>query len=342
MAGHDEGIASSGAEYDYDVCLSFAGEDRAYVERVAELLRGKGIRTFYDAHEKASLWGKDLYVHLDYVYQKAARYCVIFASTHYAAKLWTNHERQSAQARAFQENEEYVLPVRLDHSEIPGVRPTVGYIDGATTTPDELADLIETKVGPRQRRNYLPPVPTRLYERLEVKKSKHRRLVRLRALHILSFLDRMSTVERRVLIDFLTYSCVAELPENAHISLDLLSRTAELAPAEVIRVLSGLSSLGVECRRRGFASRDPHDLASDDYLIELRWWLRIDGDEGGNITGVAHAMLVLAVEGKCEHDAQEVLDRLDFGALSEATAEPDDHHAVAPERHDHAGMASAE
>jgi len=97
--------------FDFDVALSFAGEDRAYVEKVANYLKEKSIRVFYDKYEKTMLWGKDLYVHLDEVYQKKARYCVMFLSRHYAEKLWTNHERKSAQARAFKKKENiFYLP----------------------------------------------------------------------------------------------------------------------------------------------------------------------------------------------------------------------------------------
>lgn len=42
---------------DYEVCLSFAGEDRAYVERVAAALGRAQVRVFYDAYEKVELWG---------------------------------------------------------------------------------------------------------------------------------------------------------------------------------------------------------------------------------------------------------------------------------------------
>ncbi len=50
---------------DYDVALSFAGEDRNYVEQVAQILHQLDLRVFYDRYEEANLWGKDLYVHLD-------------------------------------------------------------------------------------------------------------------------------------------------------------------------------------------------------------------------------------------------------------------------------------
>jgi hypothetical protein len=93
----------SSRDFEYDICLSFAGEDRAYVRKVAEILRLRGIRVFFDEYAKAELWGKDLYAHLDDIYRNAARYCVLFVSRHFAKRVWTNHERQSAQARAIKQ-----------------------------------------------------------------------------------------------------------------------------------------------------------------------------------------------------------------------------------------------
>src|SRR4030042_5862224 len=115
--------------YDYDVALSFAGENRTYVESVAANLISQGLRVFYDKYEEVNLWGKDLYQHLDLVYRTKANYCIIFISSDYAKKLWTNHELRSAQARAFEENREYILPARFDDTELPGVLPTIGYVD---------------------------------------------------------------------------------------------------------------------------------------------------------------------------------------------------------------------
>lgn len=131
----------------YDVAFSFAGEQRQYVEAVADSLRGQGVSVFYDGFEEVDLWGRDLYAHLDEVYQHRARFCVMFISSDYARKARTNHERRSAQARAFQASAEYILPVRFDETEIPGVLPTVGYIDLRGTAPEALAELILQKLG---------------------------------------------------------------------------------------------------------------------------------------------------------------------------------------------------
>ena len=130
----------------YDVALSFAGEDRQHAKALADLLKAGGYWFFYDENELAQLWGKNLYDYLSSVYKDRARYCVMFLSQHYERKLWTNHERQLAQARAFQENREYILPVRLDDTEIPGIPPTVGYLDLRAMTIEEVYEVLVKKL----------------------------------------------------------------------------------------------------------------------------------------------------------------------------------------------------
>src|SRR5690242_14759832 len=114
MDGRVVAVSETESQREYDVCLSFAGEQREYVEEVADELRGMRVRVFYDDYEKVSLWGKNLYDHLDWVYSKSARYCIVFVSSAYERKVWTNHERRSAQERALRENDEYILPVIFD------------------------------------------------------------------------------------------------------------------------------------------------------------------------------------------------------------------------------------
>lgn len=130
----------------YDVALSFAGEDRSHARAIAELLRDQGFSVFYDEYEQATLWGRNLYSHLSDVYQNRARYCLMFISENYARKLWTKRERESAQARAFRESREYILPLRLDNTTLPGIEDTVGYIDLNSTTHEEVVQLLGEKL----------------------------------------------------------------------------------------------------------------------------------------------------------------------------------------------------
>ncbi len=81
------------------------------------------------------------------IYRMDGRYCVMFISKHYAAKAWPTAERRSALARAIEERTDYILPARFDNTEVPGLRPTIHYIDLSRKTPEELGRLILEKVG---------------------------------------------------------------------------------------------------------------------------------------------------------------------------------------------------
>jgi len=137
----------SGQAFEFDVALSFAGEDRAYVHEIAKRLRAHDVEVFYDEYAAVDTWGADLYELLDEIYRKKARFVIAFISANYVRKPWPKHERRSALARALTELEPYFLPVRLDDSELLGLRPTVGYVDARSTTPDQLVQLILKKLG---------------------------------------------------------------------------------------------------------------------------------------------------------------------------------------------------
>lgn len=134
------------SRYDFDIAVSFAGEDRKIVQHFCGILSSKKLKVFYDEYEQVRLWGKNLYDKFDEVYRTKALCCVIFISKNYAAKVWTTHERKSAQARALQENKEYILPVRLDDTEIPGIPPTIAHVDLRNISVEELADMTIQKL----------------------------------------------------------------------------------------------------------------------------------------------------------------------------------------------------
>ena len=140
-------------EAQYDLAISFAGEDRSIVQSYAEAIKAQGINIFYADFEEVDLWGSNLYDTFDTIYRLKAHYCVIFLSRHYATKVWTNHERRSAQARALIENREYILPVKLDDTEIPGITPTIGYLDYEKTGHEGLVKATLEKLSRYRNKN---------------------------------------------------------------------------------------------------------------------------------------------------------------------------------------------
>ncbi|WP_326954634.1 toll/interleukin-1 receptor domain-containing protein [Amycolatopsis sp. NBC_01286] len=133
--------------FDYDIAVSFAGEDRDYVEEVVGRLKGRGFKVFYDQDQQAELWGVNLVDALGAVYTRRARFAALFISRHYAEKKWPTHERQSAQACAVEQNSPYILPIRLDDTDLPGLHSTIGYIDARRVGIDELVELFFRKLA---------------------------------------------------------------------------------------------------------------------------------------------------------------------------------------------------
>lgn len=316
-------------EQQFDVCLSFAGEDRQFVRAVADHLKAKGVRVFFDEYEEIGLWGKDLYEHLDDVYKNAARYCVIFASRSYAKKLWTSHERRSAQERALKENREYILPARFDKTPIPGLRDTVGYVSLRKHSPQSFAELVRLKVGGHFRKEYLPPVPDILFKMVGAKSKAKQDETFSSAHSFLTTLRRMSAEERKLLYHLVRNACPAELPKNVHINIDLLRRISSFPTTKIRRLLGGLQSLGFSTTVREDDENPPGELGSSEMLV-LEWHdLSLLGTADG--AGIAHAMIWGATQNYCEEHGLMAWERLDFSQLSSSTAVVDD-HAHAPKR----------
>lgn len=144
------------ADYEYDVAVSFAGEDRSLVEQVVQRLHDAGVKVFYDQDQSASLWGENLVDFLHTIYSSHARYAVIFVSRHYAEKKWPRHERRSAQERAFYQESPYILPVRLDDTDLPGLPSTVGYIDARVVGVDGISNAVVAKLSGTARATASP------------------------------------------------------------------------------------------------------------------------------------------------------------------------------------------
>lgn len=132
-------------KYYYDVVLSFAGEDREYVEECADILTALGIKVFYDSYEQDVLWGKDLYTFLADIYSNKARYAIVFISQHYVKKCWTKHEFKFINERMFNSETEYLLPVFLDDTKLCGIPETQEYL--TNKTPYEVAVMFAKKIN---------------------------------------------------------------------------------------------------------------------------------------------------------------------------------------------------
>jgi hypothetical protein len=305
----------------FDVALSFAGENREYVERVAATLRRMDIRVFYDKYERVTLWGKNLYEHLEDVYRNKARFTIIFCSKHYAEKLWTNHERKAAQAKAFESSQEYILPARFDDTEIPGILPTIGYVDLTKCSPEEFAELVKEKVGPIRRVEFFPEEPDLLYEKIGADTPELQEEAWLLAHHFFEALKLMTIEERMLLVTVITNTCPAGPPENVHLNIEYLARLVGLSVEEIISKFARLDCLGI------VASLERHD-ENPDHICEAKNVIRIEyrplvPDCRDNATYVAIAIIAIVFDNLCPDCRVRAINHLDFSILSSLTGYPE-------------------
>lgn len=143
----------------YQVALSFAGEQRGYVEEVARQLAARGIAVFYDDFERNQLWGRNLAEAFHKAFEQQSDFVLMFISQAYVEKAWPRHERRSALSRMIHEKDAYILPVRFDDTQVDGLPGDVGYERADKHTPAQLASMVAKKMGIRPFQGKASQVP---------------------------------------------------------------------------------------------------------------------------------------------------------------------------------------
>jgi hypothetical protein len=152
-----EGFVSQSVGGKFDVCFSYASEDRASAEQLGAALKKRKAAVFdYRAFEgELALIGKNLFDELAKIYQRTP-FCVIFVSQHYVGKFWTRDEFESIKKYALKKRD-CLIPVCLDDAELedlpPGLRREK--IGPGETGLEQLADLIAHRVIQYKKRRRL-------------------------------------------------------------------------------------------------------------------------------------------------------------------------------------------
>ena len=116
-------------DFEFDIAISFAGEDREIAEELADELQTKGVEVFYDRYFKGKLWGKELTKYFQDVYGPKTRFVVLLLSKHYPVKKWTGFEFFIMREEAEKRKTEFILPVKLDNTKMKGIKDDVAYLD---------------------------------------------------------------------------------------------------------------------------------------------------------------------------------------------------------------------
>jgi energy-coupling factor transporter ATP-binding protein EcfA2 len=135
-----------GTTYPYDVAISFAGETRAEAQALARACQAIGLEVFYDFDQQHILWGKNLRQRLAEVYSQEALYMLVLISKHYPEKDWSAFELDVGRGAAKKRTQEYLLPVRLDDTDLVGLSKDVAWMDWRRSSVDEMAKALAEKI----------------------------------------------------------------------------------------------------------------------------------------------------------------------------------------------------
>ena len=152
--------ANSPSSRRFDIALSYPGEHRAYVEKVAEHLAAafSEERVLYDKYHDAEFARLDLNVYLPALYRKDSELIVIFLCPEYAAKLWCRLEwRHISQLIATVDAKRIMFLSFGNPGDLSdfGILSGDGYIDILPLTPQTVADKILKRL--RLNQGITPP-----------------------------------------------------------------------------------------------------------------------------------------------------------------------------------------
>ncbi|SFR19740.1 TIR domain-containing protein [Lentzea waywayandensis] len=135
------------AEYEFDVAPSFAEQDRAQVEPIVRRLEELGVKVYYDEDQLIARWGRNLIEHIAETLTDKVRYVLMFTSRHYVEHSLARHERQTAQTRALEQQNECLLPIKLDDTKVPGLLSSIGFLDSRVHSTEVIAQSVVQKLA---------------------------------------------------------------------------------------------------------------------------------------------------------------------------------------------------
>lgn len=134
----------------FKIALTFAGESRDLVEKIARVLADKFSKDeiLYDKFHEADFARPQLDVYLQKLYHDCSDLIVVFLCDQYSQKRWCGVEWRAIRDILNNFNYEKIMYVKvskenIDDITLPGFYGSQdGYIDANTHTPQEISDLI--------------------------------------------------------------------------------------------------------------------------------------------------------------------------------------------------------
>lgn len=128
----------------FRIAFSFAGEQRDYVQQVADLLAARfgEPAILYDKYHEAEFARRDLGIYLPELYHKQSDLVVVVVCPDYDKKEWCSLEWIAIHDLLKKRKDMEVLLARVGYAEVKGLYSSAGYIDLDHKTPEETTTRI--------------------------------------------------------------------------------------------------------------------------------------------------------------------------------------------------------
>lgn len=112
-------------DFEFQIAFSFAQEDLKIAKAIAAELKRLNI-TYYLYTEELTI-GRDITKETFQVYYEKSLFGLMMISENYIRKNWAIKEREIMQAVDRNVDHPYIIPLRLDDTQVEGLSPTVKY-----------------------------------------------------------------------------------------------------------------------------------------------------------------------------------------------------------------------
>ena len=133
----------------YEVVVSYAGEDYSFARKFTEKLKQQGVNVFFAPDEQRLLVGKNNQIILEDLITNNSQFCVMIVSQSYLNKIWPTHEREVALARHMKEAG-YLFIARLEDLAIPGLPHTIGFMHAKNHSIENMVAILAENVMNRR------------------------------------------------------------------------------------------------------------------------------------------------------------------------------------------------
>ncbi|TCK28548.1 hypothetical protein EV667_2555 [Ancylobacter aquaticus] len=130
----DCGFRDDSSEYEFEIALSFAGENRELASHIAVQLEALDVPVFYDEMFETNFLGRAWHSIFTEIFTNRSRYVVCILDEHHQRKIWPTFERENFAPRVADET---VIPIFLDDTKFVGIPSDIVGIKFSFNPSDE-------------------------------------------------------------------------------------------------------------------------------------------------------------------------------------------------------------